>query len=82
MQKHVKNYLKFFNIGLQDRVLCEFCGTGCNGIELHHIIYRSHGGSDEVGNIIALCRDCHNKAHNNEISKNELQVIHNLKLLK
>lgn len=55
---HIKNYRKAWNLGEQDTVLCERCGRV--GIEIHHIAYRSHGGSDEFGNLIGLCRGCHN----------------------
>lgn len=41
---------------------CAICGTDYNHI--HHIIPKAHGGSDKVGNLVALCYDCHLKAHN------------------
>ena len=31
--------------------------------ELHHVIFRSHGGSDTEENCVMLCHDCHEKAH-------------------
>lgn len=30
-------------------------------LDLHHIIPRGMGGKDEPENLMALCRDCHNK---------------------
>ena len=36
---------------------CEYCGKPA--VDPHHIIYRSHGGSNLANNIIALCRRCH-----------------------
>jgi 5-methylcytosine-specific restriction endonuclease McrA len=74
MQKHVKNYLKYFGYGIDDFVKCEVCSF--EAVDLHHIIYRSQGGSDGVENIIALCRDCHNAAHDCEITKEYLFDIH------
>ena len=32
-------------------------------LELHHIIWLSHGGSDSVDNVVALCPNCHRKMH-------------------
>jgi len=87
MQKHVKNYLKHFDIGEQDTVLCEVCGKAGRidhgGFDLHHIVFRSHGGGDNVENIICLCLKCHRASHGLEktyLHKDVLQTIHNLKL--
>ncbi len=60
MKKHVKNYLKA--TGLQGEIiLCEVCGQVA--VDIHHIIFKGQGGSDEYENLIALCRVCHEKAH-------------------
>lgn len=32
-------------------------------LEVHHIIYRSKGGSDEADNLITLCHTCHKALH-------------------
>ena len=69
-----QKYLSFKGYGEQDFIPCEVCGA--RAVDVHHILFRSHGGTDEVENIILLCRNCHNKAHNN-IKFNE-----NLKKLK
>ena len=82
MKAHVKNYLKYFNIGEQDTWYCEVCGRGGridNGFELHHIIFRSHGGDNSVDNIICLCLKCHRAAHGLEktyLHKDVLSEIH------
>ena len=74
MQKHVKNYFKYFGYGIDDFINCEVCGYTAS--DCHHIIYRSQGGSDDVENIIALCRDCHDAAHDCKITKEYLFDIH------
>ena len=74
MQKHVKNYMAFFGYGEQDFIPCEVDGVEAS--DCHHIIYRSQGGSDDVENIIALCRNCHNAVHNYQITKEYLKEIH------
>lgn len=43
--------------------------TGCkcdskNGLHAHHIIYRSHEGSDDISNGITLCPVAHDWVHN------------------
>ena len=38
--------------------------------EVHHIVYRSHGGSNEANNLITLCRTCHKKIHSGDIKLN------------
>ena len=74
MQKHTKVYYKYFDYGEQDIILCEACGRPA--VDIHHINGRGEG-KDVIENLIALCRDCHNKAHKSKISKSELQYIHN-----
>jgi len=41
---------------------CYFCGSGEN-VELHHIIFRRIGGTNEPDNLIPLCDSCHKKFH-------------------
>ena len=61
MKKHVKNYFEFFKIGEQDIIFSELSGRPAN--DLHHLIYRGQGGSDDIENIMALTRDEHDPAH-------------------
>ena len=42
---------------------CRMCGTSRGLADVHHIIKRSQGGTDEMDNLILLCRNCHNKQH-------------------
>ena len=37
-------------------------------LEVHHIIFRSQGGSDESENLITLCRTCHKALHEGKIN--------------
>jgi len=60
--QHVENWLNHFGKTRNDVLLCENCESP-NGIQFHHILLRSHGGGDNVGNIICLCDSCHKRAH-------------------
>jgi len=78
---HIRNYRKFFNIGEQDVIVCEYCR--CNkAVDIHHIDYRSQGGGDEISNLIALCRDCHSFAHNNFRTITKRQLLNKIKYRK
>jgi len=74
MQKHTRIYMKYFDYGEQDVILCEVCQ--CQACDIHHINGRGKG-KDVIKNLMALCRDCHTKAHEGKLSKSELQYIHN-----
>jgi predicted HNH restriction endonuclease len=64
MKKHVKIYLKHHNYGEQDVILCEKCSLVA--VDIHHIKLKSMGGTDDIDNLIALCRNCHEIAHDLE----------------
>ena len=63
MKKHVKNYLKHHNLTIADVIMCEYCNKEV-AVDIHHLVYRSHGGSDEADNLIALGRTSHFNHHN------------------
>ena len=48
----------------RDDGLCRVCGRQAN--DIHHIMFKSHVGADNEKNLIALCRECHEWAHNYE----------------
>ena len=70
MQRHVKNYMRAGSYGDQDVILCEICKAVA--VDIHHIDYRSQGGSDEIENLVALCRYCHGKAHAGQLAREYL----------
>jgi len=74
MQKHTKIYLKFFDYGIDDFIPCEICSA--KSVDIHHIKGRIGRLMTDIYNLIALCRECHIKAHNNEFNKSELMNIH------
>jgi len=45
----------------RDKGRCVVCDKP--GREVHHVVYRSHGGKDEPRNLALLCKVCHEDAH-------------------
>jgi HNH endonuclease len=41
------------------------CGTGLSVMHRHHKLMRSHGGSNDIGNLLYLCDGCHVFIHLN-----------------
>ena len=41
---------------------CQVCGR-MNGLEVHHIRFRSQNGDDSEENLITLCSECHRQMH-------------------
>jgi hypothetical protein len=66
-----KNFLKHYKIGIHEYVACAVCGG--QAIELHHIIKRSSLGSDEVENLLPVCRSCHMDCEARKYSEEEQQ---------
>ena len=52
---------------IRDKYTCQCCKTKKGTLHVHHIIYRSKGGSDEIENLITLCETCHKKLHMGEL---------------
>lgn len=54
----------------RDNYTCQYCkGKHKDSkLEVHHIIFRSQGGSDEESNLITLCHTCHKALHDGKIN--------------
>jgi len=65
--------MQFFDYGEQDFVMCEMCQQD-RAVDIHHLTKQSKFGNkkerDFIENLMALCRDCHNKAESNDDSFN------------
>lgn len=70
-------YQRGFNYGFssrkeavlnRDSYTCQICGAKNTRLEVHHIVYRSKGGTDDEDNLITLCESCHKKVHKGEIN--------------
>lgn len=47
----------------RDSYTCQCCGKKHVRLEVHHIIFRSLGGTDDEKNLITLCEICHKAIH-------------------
>lgn len=49
----------------RDNYTCQCCKGKHKGnkLEVHHIVFRSQGGSNEESNLITLCHTCHKNLH-------------------
>ena len=54
----------------RDQYTCQVCKKKNKILNTHHIIYRSHGGSDRADNLMTICTDCH--THENHQKGNVL----------
>lgn len=90
MKKHIKTYLEYYWVE-QDQIKCENPKCKNMAVDIHHIKPRSWFWKkikylqDLIENLIALCRDCHDRAHFKKekyLRKEELQKIHNQNLWK
>ncbi len=46
---------------VRDRFVCTMCGRPAE--EVHHKVPRSKGGKNDPGNLVVLCRECHEMLH-------------------
>lgn len=50
----------------RDHCTCQLCGAKNVPLEIHHIRFRSKGGTDTVTNLITLCTNCHSPENHKE----------------
>lgn len=64
------NQKGFYNVKTyilnRDEYRCQKCKTKKGKLHVHHIVFRSNGGTDTPDNLITLCEECHTKLHNGE----------------
>ena len=77
MQKHTKIYFKYYGYDETDFIGCEMCHK--KAVDIHHLISKGMGGSntkDYIENLIAVCRDCYVKCHDNKYFNDRAKIIH------
>lgn len=55
----------------RDNYTCQCCSKKNCRLEVHHIKFRSNGGTDDEDNMITLCEDCHKGVHAGTIVLNK-----------
>ncbi|MBQ2637439.1 MAG: HNH endonuclease [Methanobrevibacter sp.] len=55
----------------RDDYTCQICGKTEGKLEVHHIVFKKQGGSDRMDNLVCLCKDCHEKIHNDKLTFNK-----------
>lgn len=58
---------------------CALCGFGIEGAPgggnvAHHIIWKQHGGTEELDNMILVCPNCHMMIHKNIITPQQVRA--------
>ena len=51
----------------RDNYTCQICGAKNTKLQVHHIRFRSDGGSNRMDNLVTLCKECHDKVHTGEL---------------
>ena len=76
MTLHCRIYFKHFGYGIDSFIPCEVCGK--KAVDIHHIHGRGKG-KDVIENLMAVCRECHDKCHGNAktyLHPDVMQTIH------
>ena len=59
-------YNKRYYVFNRDGYVCQCCKKRSDRLKLHHIVYRSKGGTDSVNNLITVCETCHSSENHQE----------------
>jgi 5-methylcytosine-specific restriction endonuclease McrA len=80
VKKYTQIYLNYFGYSIADFVPCEICQK--KAVDIHHIEARSKRKDleNDIGNLMAVCRECHIKFGDKKEYKDYLKELHNLKL--
>ena len=54
----------------RDNYTCQCCGKKNCRLEVHHVKFKSDGGTDDEENLITLCEDCHKGVHAGTVTLN------------
>lgn len=55
----------------RDNYTCQCCGKKNCRLEVHHVKFKSNGGTDDEENLLTLCEDCHKGVHAGTIVLNK-----------
>lgn len=84
MKNYVRTYLRYFGYPEDPDgfVPCEVCGA--KSVDIHHLTPRSLRKDliNNIENLMALCRNCHDRAGRDRTFNDELRYIHRKNLLR
>ncbi len=66
LKDNLEGYKKLLRLWVEQNGICPICNekiTKLTGWHSHHIVYRSHGGTDGNSNRVLLHPNCHNQVH-------------------
>ena len=55
----------------RDNYTCQCCGKKNCRLEVHHVKFKSNGGTDDEENLLTLCEDCHKGVHDGTVALDE-----------
>lgn len=55
--------------------ICSVCEWDKDSCDIHHIVPRHKGGTNELSNLIVLCPNCHRMAHSNKLDFNGFKSL-------
>jgi hypothetical protein len=61
---------------MRDTWHCRNCFNS-NGLDPHHVVYKSAGGTDTANNLLTLCRKCHDDIHAGRLRIEVVDVLVN-----
>jgi 5-methylcytosine-specific restriction endonuclease McrA len=47
----------------RDHAICQHCHQADQPVQVHHLIPKHQGGTDDLDNLITLCERCHRQIH-------------------
>ena len=59
-----------YYVSARDNYTCQVCKKKNKILHIHHIVYKSKGGSDRPNNLITVCTDCHTQENHQPIIGN------------
>lgn len=51
----------------RDNYMCALCDS-TKYLQIHHVVHRGQGGTDNEQNLITLCANCHSLAHGTDLN--------------
>lgn len=72
---YIEKYCDYFGYCYDEFIPSELSNK--QSADIHHIIFRSAGGKDNIENLMALTRDEHDESHGGSLRVDYLQEKHN-----